>query len=475
MASSPPKKEEVTDDFIEQFQQCARYGELDMVEAFMDAGMPPSATRTGGGGQTALHVASANGHAAVARLLLARGARASANDSGNTPLHWAVQNKHLPCVEALLAAPERCAVDVLARNGFGRSALTDAYSTGAAEFVDALLAHASAAALETDANAPADDTGAAGGGGGGGDGGDGDALGATQTCEHHFAFPVDGADTAATAAAGDGAGAGGATRIEVGPLIKVRQLASVEARPVFGADGDARADTTGIAVWASALFLARWVATDPALRAALAGARVCELGAGCGVPGFAAARYTRAARVLLTDLEARTLANLRHNASLNAATDGSGSGAATAAAAAAQQQAKGEEEIVEGVNDFECERECGFVGTYAECEAHEQACAFTSVAVAALDWSDEASWPGGAPFDALLGADLIPDGASAGLLLGAVDGLLSRDNPRAAFYYATPARFFSSSPHTHVARPPAPFCAPRFAAAAAAAFVGDDY
>ena len=45
--------------------------------------------------------------------------------SGNTPLHWAVLNKNEGAVKALLAAS---GVDVLAKNGFGRSALTEAFA-----------------------------------------------------------------------------------------------------------------------------------------------------------------------------------------------------------------------------------------------------------------------------------------------------------------------------------------------------------
>lgn len=42
------------------------------------------------------------------------------------PLQWAVQNKHDACVKTLMELyPESSQMNVLDRNGFGKSALTD--------------------------------------------------------------------------------------------------------------------------------------------------------------------------------------------------------------------------------------------------------------------------------------------------------------------------------------------------------------
>ncbi|KAJ1640400.1 ankyrin repeat-containing domain protein, partial [Pavlovales sp. CCMP2436] len=70
----------------------ARYGELDELRAALEAGADVS--YADGGGSTALHMACANGHVEIARILLDAGAPFTANASGNTPLHWAVQNGH---------------------------------------------------------------------------------------------------------------------------------------------------------------------------------------------------------------------------------------------------------------------------------------------------------------------------------------------------------------------------------------------
>lgn len=57
--------------------------------------------------------------------------------------------------------------------------------------------------------------------------------------------------------------------------------------------------------------LARWLAADAAVQALVEGAVVCELGAGCGVPGLAAAVHAQPKEVVITDLNPETVANLR--------------------------------------------------------------------------------------------------------------------------------------------------------------------
>ena len=74
-------------------------------------------------------------------------------------------------------------------------------------------------------------------------------------------------------------------------------------------------DQTGLFLWSSAFVLARVVAAHA--RDDVVGRSVCELGAGCGLPGLTAAVAASAANVLLTDLNPATLDMLRHNASLN--------------------------------------------------------------------------------------------------------------------------------------------------------------
>lgn len=70
-------------------------------------------------------------------------AGSAVNASGNTPLHWAVQNQHAEVVRVLL---ERLGdgVDVLARNAFGKSVLTEGFGGRDQGILTMLLEHSSA-------------------------------------------------------------------------------------------------------------------------------------------------------------------------------------------------------------------------------------------------------------------------------------------------------------------------------------------
>ena len=120
---------------------------------------------------TPLHKACANGHATTVQLLLSRGASAHlSNDNGNTPLHWASGSGHASCVKLLLdhcdyeyaascnnnnnmnnTAKEKDnnaiikrRLDVLQKNNFGRSSLTEGFSSSDTQTVEYLLNHDSA-------------------------------------------------------------------------------------------------------------------------------------------------------------------------------------------------------------------------------------------------------------------------------------------------------------------------------------------
>ena len=77
---------------------CARYGELDAVCALLEVWSPKLSDYvdpTDSNGSSALHKASASGHAATVQLLLFNKAKHFSNTSGkNTPLHWAAANGH---------------------------------------------------------------------------------------------------------------------------------------------------------------------------------------------------------------------------------------------------------------------------------------------------------------------------------------------------------------------------------------------
>jgi len=72
-------------------------------------------------------------------------------------------------------------------------------------------------------------------------------------------------------------------------------------------------DLTGQIVWPVSRLVAQYLASGPGVAASLRGARVLELGAGCGLCGVAAA-FLGAAEVVLTDNEPEVLAVLAKNA-----------------------------------------------------------------------------------------------------------------------------------------------------------------
>lgn len=120
--------------------ECARYGELEDLQALLELGA--NANYADEGGSTALHKAAANGSTDIARLLHKHGALYTANASGNTPLHWACLNGHKDMVELLLSIyPD---VDIYSKNQFGRSAFTEALAAGHEEIGRIMLQHGSA-------------------------------------------------------------------------------------------------------------------------------------------------------------------------------------------------------------------------------------------------------------------------------------------------------------------------------------------
>ena len=143
--SRPPRVTCPDEEAGDEMLMCARYGEFEDMVAILDEGIVPVDYQNGGL-NTALHYVSANGNLECIRELLRRGARSLANSSGNTPLHWAVQNKHLEATNELLANLPGC--DVLLKNDFGRSSLTEAFQTDNAQILEVVLGHSSAAALE---------------------------------------------------------------------------------------------------------------------------------------------------------------------------------------------------------------------------------------------------------------------------------------------------------------------------------------
>jgi hypothetical protein len=124
--------------------ECARYGEEDGVEAQLSAGVPVDFADDNG--NTALHKCCANGHLAVAEVLIKAGAKHFGNSNGNNPLQWAMQGKHLEVIKLLLS--KFPGIDVLEKNEFGKSLVSAAIGGGDVAMTQLILEHPSAAPLE---------------------------------------------------------------------------------------------------------------------------------------------------------------------------------------------------------------------------------------------------------------------------------------------------------------------------------------
>ncbi|CAM9133122.1 unnamed protein product, partial [Phaeothamnion confervicola] len=238
--------------------------------------------------------------------------------------------------------------------------------------------------------------GEAAGGGGGGNSGDGgseeedddiaDAADDRGAAGAERGATVAGAASSAAFGNAAAAASSGLDADDGGPMsFEVRELAIRNADDPFGSEPSQ--DQTGLGVWAAAVVMARWLA-GPALSVRLQGAAILELGAGCGVSGLSAAVHARPSRLVLTDLNPETVANLAHNVELN--------------------------------------------------RRRFHAAGGRHVFVATLDWGDTSTWPvqrSGEGFDFVIGCDLIYHKPAAPLLANAIAGMCRRGG---TFLYVAP-------------------------------------
>eukprot|EP00977_Amphora_coffeiformis_P009842 scaffold2257_cov169-Amphora_coffeaeformis.AAC.20 len=256
-------------DAAVELLDAARFHDADVVRAVLTV-YPQSINCTDDHKNTPLHMAAANGHVDLVELLLRFGADPSCkNEKGNTPLHWASSNAQQAVVNVLLKNDR---VDVLERNAFGRSALTEGFTSENTDVVQSLLEHKTATEerLMQTTNAEMTD--------------------ADEGVTHEFDF------------------SGTPVRIRELPIAKDDQTS------ILGQTNPSD-DTTGLGIWAASLVTAQWMV---ALKHRFAGqCVVLELGAGCGVPAMALAAAVPTASIYATDFNPRTVDNLRHNISLN--------------------------------------------------------------------------------------------------------------------------------------------------------------
>merc|ERR1711904_245894 len=98
-------------------------GDLDDLKEALEAKVDVNGR--GNNGNSALHMASANGHAEIVKELLAAGATVdAANDAGNSAMHWGALNGHTEVVSLLLDAK----ANPNARNEFQKRPFDEALS-----------------------------------------------------------------------------------------------------------------------------------------------------------------------------------------------------------------------------------------------------------------------------------------------------------------------------------------------------------
>ena len=312
------------DEATEEWLESCRYGEVDIIRILLRR-FPSIVDHTNPDtGNTGLHMAAANGHVHVAQVLLNFGHGFKKNLSGNTPLHFAALNSQADMVQ-LLTTQKFHEIDVLEQNAFGRSALTEGFTSQDEGVIKSILEHDSAAEEKLL------------------------AMDGKATSHVHEFF-------------------------EKSLPLRIRELAITNADNPFADQERPDQDTTGLSIWSAALVLARWLR-----EMTWTNSTVCELGAGCGVPGLAVAMSNPPPkRVYLTDLNPITVDNLQHNISLNAATENS--------------------------------------------------------SALKMDWCDRSTWPE-EELDFVIGSDLIYQKSLVPLLVEVVTGLLK---PGGKFYYVAP-------------------------------------
>ncbi|MGK3761079.1 MAG: hypothetical protein ACI8RD_013397 [Bacillariaceae sp.] len=230
----------------EEWMESCRYGDVDVVRALAEnfTLSPLIEYAHPDSGNTGLHLASANGHTNIVKLLVRIHRHSfTSNSSGNTPLHWAAANGQVSVVE-FWTSQTIVEVDVLKKNNFGRSALTEGFSSEKEGVVKAILEHDSATEeklLSTSGGKNPNHQ-----------------TGEDEELEQHVHYFFD----------------------KEQPL-KIRELAMKNADNPFADTERPDQDTTGLSIWSASLVMARWM-KDKAKNDFWKDSSVLELGSGCG-------------------------------------------------------------------------------------------------------------------------------------------------------------------------------------------------
>lgn len=394
-----------TDEANRESLECARYGEdEDLKDLYVSNGADVNyADETG---TTAMHRAAANGEVGCLKVLKHFGAIHSQNLQGNYPMHWAALNAQEAALKFIF---ENYEVDVLVKNGNGRSTLSEAFQTQKTEIIEICLSHSSASEenlLKTDADTKVSVDGAY----------DKNAV----LHEMDFGSSSINANTSSNVAGKRN--------------LKVRELPITRADNPFGSDTAPEDDTTGLGLWPAAVLLSRWLVQKDEL---LRGKVVVELGAGCGLPALAAALYCGPEVVYLTDIHDPTLSNAAYNARLNVYNpekedDGMMN---------IKMTSRTDEKYIEEVTILNSQKPTPIDLNQIDISMNIDKDNTNSIdlpvsstlIVSKVSWSDPLTFPPKA--DILLGSDLVYDAKILTLLTQAVDGMLK---PGGTFLYVAP-------------------------------------
>lgn len=338
--------------------ECARYGEdEDLLQLLSDGA---NVNHCDENGNSALHRSAANGHLGCIHILLDHGIIYTPNAQGNTPIHWATQNLQF---EALKLLFDRCGemIDVTQQNSFGRSTMTEAFDSKNDDIIALCLSHPSAAEdrmlrdqskikIDSDEN---DDSNKI-------------EEDSDQNAVFHDFYFIEGGEK----------------------CVRIRELPITRADQPFGSDSAPEEDTTGLAIWPAAILLSRWIANcENHLMSMIRNKRVLELGAGCGVPGLAAAVYCNPRVVFISDINSASLDNAAFNIRLNG-------------------------QVTENIDNA--------IETVLTSASESEK---TTVCVSNLNWMDLSTFPN-EPVDTLIGSDLVYDVNILSALIFSVANLL---------------------------------------------------
>lgn len=277
------------DELDREILECARYDEFEELEEYLKAGANVNYQEEGTG-NTALHKASANGNIECIKVLLRYGALYVPNNEKNTPLHWAALNAKNDIIK-LIFDHYSDTIDVLAQNSFGRSIMTEAFTSNNSDTIELCLSHQSATEERLIPSGNRADV-------------------KTNIDDDDESQEMDGA------AAADDAAVTHCMMFNNNIQVDIRELPITRADNPFGTEERPQDDTTGLGIWPASIIASRYLLSKSHL---YHGKVVVELGAGCGLPSFACAldSTTPPSIVYCTDIHANTLNNCLFNLRTN--------------------------------------------------------------------------------------------------------------------------------------------------------------